>query len=192
MQSNSYLSNESSEGKIWKWWSAFWQETRMLGEVKRGSCQTCAILRVSVIVKMIAFVSWDKEDRAKTLLIFALQEERFFIYLQKGWTGLFQRWFALRKVNNSAKLSEEWHETNKDETWLEENEHFDISPILEMPPFRQEIIFSMASGYSTQSLTRLSTWSRCRCPCSLQDSWTRWPLKNPFQLKQFYDSMVLW
>lgn len=84
MQSNSYLSNESSEGKIWKWWSAFWQETRMLGEVKRGSCQTCAILRVSVIVKMIAFVSWDKEDRAKTLLIFALTRGKIFHLPSEG------------------------------------------------------------------------------------------------------------
>ena len=25
----------------------------------------------------------------------------------------------------------------------------------------------------------LSTWWRCRCPCSLQDSWTRWPLRIP-------------
>ena len=25
----------------------------------------------------------------------------------------------------------------------------------------------------------LSTWLSCRCPCSLQRSWTRWPLKVP-------------
>lgn len=152
MQSNSYLSIESSKRKIWKWWSAFRQETRMLGEVKRGSCQTCALLRVSIIVKRIAFVSWDKEDRAKTLLIFTLQEEKFFIYFQKGWTVLFQQWFALRKVNSSAKLLEIWHETNKDETWLEENEQFNISLILETPPFRQGIVW----GLGTQSLNFLS------------------------------------
>ena len=25
-----------------------------------------------------------------------------------------------------------------------------------------------------------ATWSRWRCPCSLQQCWTRWPLKVPF------------
>lgn len=53
-QSNSYLSIESAKRKIWKWWSAFRQETRKLGEVKRGSWQTCAMLIASVIAKMIA------------------------------------------------------------------------------------------------------------------------------------------
>ena len=31
-------------------------------------------------------------------------------------------------------------------------------------------------------------WSSCRCPCSLQDSWTRWPLEVPSHSD---DSMVL-
>ena len=34
-----------------------------------------------------------------------------------------------------------------------------------------------------------ATWCSCRCPCSLQESWTRWPLKAP---SNWYDSMVLW
>ena len=35
----------------------------------------------------------------------------------------------------------------------------------------------------------LSTWSSCRCHCSLQGSWTRWPLKV---LSNSKDSMILW
>ena len=33
----------------------------------------------------------------------------------------------------------------------------------------------------TQGQALRTWWRTCRCPCSLQDSWTRWP----FQLKQF-------
>jgi len=32
-----------------------------------------------------------------------------------------------------------------------------------------------------------ATWSSCRCPCSLQGSWTRWPLKVPSNSN---DSMI--
>ena len=38
----------------------------------------------------------------------------------------------------------------------------------------------------------LSIRSSCRCPCSLQGSWIRWSFEDPFQLKQFYYSMILW
>ena len=33
-----------------------------------------------------------------------------------------------------------------------------------------------------------ATWSSCRCPCSLQGSWTRWPLKG---LSNSSSSMIL-
>lgn len=51
---NSYWSIESANRKIWKWGRAFRQETRKLGEVKRGSWKPCAMLIASVIAKMIA------------------------------------------------------------------------------------------------------------------------------------------
>jgi len=34
-----------------------------------------------------------------------------------------------------------------------------------------------------------ATWWSCGCPCSLQGSWTRWPLKIPSNSK---DSMSVW
>ena len=34
-----------------------------------------------------------------------------------------------------------------------------------------------------------ATWSSCACPCSLQGSWTRWPVKVSFKYKC---SMILW
>ena len=34
----------------------------------------------------------------------------------------------------------------------------------------------------------LSTWWSCRCPCSLQGSWTRWSLRVPSNSKE---SMIL-
>ena len=34
-----------------------------------------------------------------------------------------------------------------------------------------------------------ATWSSCGCPCSLQGSWNRWPLKN---LSNSKGSMILW
>ena len=34
-----------------------------------------------------------------------------------------------------------------------------------------------------------STWLSCRCPCSLQRSWNRWPLKVPSYSN---DSMTVW
>ena len=34
-----------------------------------------------------------------------------------------------------------------------------------------------------------ATWCSCRCPCSLQGSWTRWPLR--VQVIQFYDIFSL-
>ena len=37
-----------------------------------------------------------------------------------------------------------------------------------------------------------STCCSCRCPCSLQGSWTRWPLKGLFQLKQFCEMPIPW
>ena len=37
----------------------------------------------------------------------------------------------------------------------------------------------------------LSTWSSCRYRlCPLHGSWTRWPLKGPFQLKPFYEILM--
>ena len=35
----------------------------------------------------------------------------------------------------------------------------------------------------------LSTWWSCRCPCSWQGRWTRWPLRVPSNSN---DSMVIW
>lgn len=35
----------------------------------------------------------------------------------------------------------------------------------------------------------LSTWYSCRCPCPLQGSWTKWPLRVPSSLNY---SVVLW
>ena len=35
------------------------------------------------------------------------------------------------------------------------------------------------------------TWCSCRCSCSFQGIWTRWPLTAPFQIKWFYDSMKI-
>ena len=34
-----------------------------------------------------------------------------------------------------------------------------------------------------------AAWSSCRCPCSLQESWTRWPLRVPSNSN---DSVILW
>ena len=42
-----------------------------------------------------------------------------------------------------------------------------------------------------QAGVALSTWWRCRCPCSVQGSWTKVTFKDPFQLKRFF-SMNLW
>ena len=37
----------------------------------------------------------------------------------------------------------------------------------------------------------LSTCQSRGCLCSLRRSWSRWPFNGPFQIKQFYDSMIL-
>ena len=45
-------------------------------------------------------------------------------------------------------------------------------------------------GHSRPGLMGLwATWSSCGCPCSLQGSWTRWPLRAP---SNSMDSLILW
>ena len=44
-------------------------------------------------------------------------------------------------------------------------------------------------GNKVRLVGALSTWCSCRCPCSLQRSWTRWPLRAPSNSKH---SMILW
>lgn len=103
-QSNSYLSIESAKRKIWKWWSAFRQETRKLGEVKRGSRQTCAMLIASVIAKMIALFPRMGRTGWRHCCCLSYMRKKIFISPQQGQTGLLRAWFTLRRVNSSAKV----------------------------------------------------------------------------------------
>lgn len=105
LQSNSYLSIESAKRKIWKWWSAFRQETRKLGEVKGGSWQTCAMLIASVIAKMIAlFLRMGRMGRGCCCCLSYTRKKKIFISPQQRQTVLLQGWFTLRRVNSSTKV----------------------------------------------------------------------------------------
>ena len=74
----------------------------------------------------------------------------------------------------------------------QQNWFFESSEPLEWKKIylRREVVDVLSSETHRVGLDQaLSTWWSCRCSCSLQGSWTRWPLRVP---PNSNDSMNLW
>jgi len=75
-----------------------------------------------------------------------------------------------------------------DQIW--ERHFFAIRVVKHWHKMPREVLNTHAWKHSRSGWTRLwATWSSWRCPCSLQDGRTRWPLKVPSNPKY---SVILW